>query len=74
MSKSIRIDADELLSCFETLRKRAWEKDDYEIAFSRGYLAAMIDAIHLVEYRKSVEERERNWEVNEEYYEQNLQR
>lgn len=57
MGKSIRIDADELLSCFETLRKRAWEKDNYEIAFSRGYLGAIRDAIHLVEYRKSVEER-----------------
>lgn len=74
MSKSIRIDADELLSCFNTLRERAWKEDAYEVAFSRGYLAAIRDAIHLVEYRKSVEERERNWEANEEYYEQNLQR
>lgn len=74
MSKSIRIDADELLSCFETLRKRAWNDDTYEVAVRRGYLAAMTDATHLVEYRKRVEERERNWEVNEEYYEQNLQR
>lgn len=57
MSKSIRIDADELLSCFETLQKRAWNDDTYEVAVRRGYLAAMTDAIHLVEYRKRVEER-----------------
>lgn len=58
MSKSIRIDADELLSCFETLKKRAWREDDaYEATFSRGYWAAMKDVTSLVEYRKSVEER-----------------
>lgn len=73
MGKSIRIDADELLSCFETLKKRAWDKDSYEIAFSRGYLGGIRDAINLVEYRKRVEERMMNQEENEEYHEQNLQ-
>lgn len=58
MSKSIRIDADELLSCFETLKKRAWrEGDAYEVTFSKGYLTAMKDVTSLVEYRKGVEER-----------------
>ena len=57
MRKSIRIDADELLSCFETLRRRAWNDDTYEVAVRRGYLAAIVDITHLVEYRKDVEER-----------------